>query len=118
MTFIRNLARILSVLTLVLLTTTPWALPARATLAAVPSGPRCVGHPGNSAEHCSPVVVHPNTEAAHPGHTVAAGECTRCNGSRKCSVCDGSGKNNSGDACSICNGSGKCYFCGGSGKSS
>jgi len=118
MTVTIRLARILSILTLVLLATAPRALPARATAAGGPSAPHCPCHLGQSAEHHSPVTVHLESAADHPGQTLAAGECTRCNGCRRCSVCDGSGKNNSGDACSICNGSGKCYFCGGSGKSS
>lgn len=45
------------------------------------------------------------------------GTCPKCDGSKKCWVCSGSGKNLSGDDCSICGGSGKCSYCGGTGKS-
>ncbi len=113
-----TLRRILTLVTLILFASATSALPARATSATVPSSSCCVGHPGHSAEHHSMVEAHADTEVCSAGQGLAGGECTRCCGSRKCSVCDGSGRNNSGDACSICNGSGKCYFCGGSGKGS
>jgi hypothetical protein len=45
------------------------------------------------------------------------GKCIKCDGSKKCQVCWGSGKNSSDQKCSICDGSGKCYYCGGTGKS-
>jgi len=84
------------------------ALPALASVEGV--------HPGRAGHH-----VHSQTQAAWESEEsprqVAEGECSRCQGSKKCSVCGGSGKNNSGDTCSICNGSGKCYFCNGTGKS-
>ncbi len=45
------------------------------------------------------------------------GKCIKCDGSKKCQVCSGSGKNSSGNDCSICDGTGKCYYCSGTGKS-
>jgi len=45
------------------------------------------------------------------------GKCIKCDGSKKCHVCSGTGKNSSNDNCSICDGTGKCYYCGGTGKS-
>ena len=44
-------------------------------------------------------------------------KCSKCDGSGKCWVCSGKGKNDSGNECSICSGSGKCYYCNGTGKS-
>lgn len=44
-------------------------------------------------------------------------KCSRCDGTKKCSVCWGSGENTSGEDCSICKGTGKCYYCNGTGKS-
>jgi len=45
------------------------------------------------------------------------GKCIKCDGSKKCHVCSGTGKNSSDDNCSICSGTGKCYYCSGTGKS-
>ncbi|MDQ7826002.1 MAG: hypothetical protein RDV48_24580 [Candidatus Eremiobacteraeota bacterium] len=45
------------------------------------------------------------------------GKCIKCDGSKKCQVCWGSGKNSSDNKCSICDGTGKCYYCSGTGKS-
>ncbi len=110
--------KILALVTLVLIATALRALPAQATSAPAPSSPCCAVHHAHAEAHQTLAAAHPEFEGSHEGHQLAGGECTRCNGSRECSVCDGSGKNNSGNPCSICNGSGKCYFCGGSGKGS
>ena len=44
-------------------------------------------------------------------------KCIKCDGSKKCHVCSGTGKNCSNNDCSMCSGSGKCYYCNGTGKS-
>jgi len=87
------------------------ALPARALAPADVAEPCCTGHHRHGE-------ATPALEAPVAPLQVADGECSRCQGSKRCSVCSGSGKNGSGDACSICSGSGKCHFCNGSGKSS
>jgi hypothetical protein len=56
------------------------------------------------------------TQCCHMAHC-DDGKCIKCDGSKKCQVCGGSGKNNSDQKCSICDGSGKCYYCSGTGKS-
>jgi hypothetical protein len=47
-------------------------------------------------------------------------ECGECDGSGKCEVCRGTGKDYSSDypfkKCWRCNGSGKCFYCDGTGK--
>lgn len=87
------------------------ALPARATAFPAESHPCCAGRHLHSESS-------PSLAGEETPRQVADGDCSRCQGSKRCSVCGGSGKNGSGDACSICSGSGKCYFCNGSGKSS
>jgi len=52
------------------------------------------------------------------GICAAENKCMKCDGSKRCHVCSGSGKNNSDNDCSICSGSGRCYYCAGTGKSS
>lgn len=84
------------------------ALPALASVEEVHRG--CTGHQAHAQTAAT-------WESGETPHQMAEGECSRCQGSKRCSVCGGSGKNGSGDTCSICNGSGKCYFCNGTGKS-
>lgn len=41
--------------------------------------------------------------------------CTECQGTGKCSSCNGSGQDYGNHNCSTCKGSGKCYRCKGTG---
>jgi len=65
------------------------------------------------------MIVARSTPAACDDYGVVhadEGKCIKCDGSKKCQVCSGTGKNNSGDSCSICSGTGTCYYCSGTGK--
>lgn len=106
-----NRIRFSVLILLALVTFLGHALPARALAPAEVVEPCCAGHHVHAESR-------PALAAEEAPLQVADGECSRCQGSKRCSVCSGSGKNGSGDACSICSGSGKCYFCNGSGKSS